>query len=239
MTELRHITLDRPRWDQLYYERLADSLVDVVSSVVPQPSARAPRPRVLDIGCGRGELVERLIQRGYEAIGVDIELACAVEARRYAPIVIADFLSLNNVFVRSQFDVVISSHVLEHVENPSRGVQVMKLLSKRWIIIAVPNLLRLANWFLRRPRYVNIGHLHGWDSHHLKTFLEKSCGLKITRWVPDSVTIAPLRRTFLLDTAVLRLFEDKLLPLFAPQMANSLVALCEPADSPLSEPARD
>ena len=233
MTQLKHINLARPRWDQLYYENLAVSLSKLVAYALGQDGPGDRSPRVLDIGCGRGELLRHLAGQGYRAMGVDLEPACAIMSREYAPVIVADFLTLDRVFAPSTFDVVISSNTLEHVENPRRAIHIMKHLSRRWIIIVVPNLVRLMTWFLRRPRYVNSGHLQGWDIHHLKTLLEKNCGLRIVRWWPDPVTLPPLRRTFLLDTPPLRFLENQLLPAIAPHLANALVVLCEPSDDDL------
>lgn len=232
MTSNPHINLARPRWDQLYYESLADSLAALTAVALAEAGPRNRPAQVLDIGCGRGELLQRLTQRGYAAVGTDLNPASARVSQQYAPVVLANFLEMGKVFRPASFDVVIASHVLEHVENPKYAVNVMKLLSRRWIVIAVPNLLRFVNWFVRGHRYVNPGHLQGWDSHHLKTLLEKNCGLAIQRWVQDSVTLPPLRRTALLNSAPLRLLENRLLPCAVPHLANSLIVLCESVETP-------
>ncbi len=230
-THLKHINVERSRWDQLYYEGLADSLTGLVRYALQQDDPSNQPVRILDIGCGRGELLQRLVARGYAAVGVDIEPACVAMASQYAQVVTGDVFSLESMFPPARFDVVIASHVLEHVENPRKAIYVMKHLSRRWIIIAVPNLLTLSNWFHCRPRYVNPGHLQGWDIHHLKTLLEKNCQLRIVRWWPDPIHIPLVRRTFLLNSPLLRFVENRFLWAILPQMANSLVVLCEPTGS--------
>ena len=125
------------------------------------------------------------------------------------------------------FDLVVCSHVLEHMENPKAAIDVLQRVSAKWILIAVPNLARLANFMIREARLVNKGHMVGWDCHHLRTFLEVQCGLNIVEWIQDGVTLPPLRNKFIYDSKLLYFVEYKLLPLLMPQQGNSLIVLCE------------
>ncbi len=223
----QHIDLSPPRWDVIYYRGLAESLADLAGFALASERRSTRDAAVLDVGCGRGELLEVLARREYRCVGVDTDLACAAMSRRHAPVIVADAASVGSLFGPDRFDVVVCSHVLEHLETPRLAVAAMAHVSRRWLIVGVPNLLRPVNWFLRKPRPVNEGHLHGWDIHHLTTFLTKACGLRIVRWWHDPVTLPPLRRTFLLDTPPLRLLENRLLPWVFPHLANTLVVLCE------------
>ncbi|MDQ3070954.1 MAG: hypothetical protein M3R55_14655, partial [Acidobacteriota bacterium] len=128
------------------------------------------------------------------------------------------------------------SHVLEHVESPRAAVLAMRRVSRRWLILGVPNLLRPANWVLRRARYVNRGHLHGWDIHHFMTFLESGCGLAVSAWWADAVTLPPLRRVVDPESRALAVLERGVLPRLFPHMMNTLVVLCDADATPGSEP---
>ena len=66
---------------------------------------------ILDVGCGRGVLVERLRMAGYKAIGVDITLAGIKEDD--ASFVKAPIWSLP--FDNDKFDYTVSSDVMEHL----------------------------------------------------------------------------------------------------------------------------
>src|SRR5262249_50773782 len=82
--------------------------------------ARAGKVRVLDFGCGAGELVGHLLALGYDAHGCDIVLASdapgiAAAAQRFRKIEQAPYrLPYDDV----SFDVVLSTSVLEHARNP-------------------------------------------------------------------------------------------------------------------------
>jgi hypothetical protein len=67
----------------------------------------------------------------------------------------------------------------------------------------------------------------GWDCHHLKTFLEVQCNLKIIEWVQDGITLPPLRNKLFYNSKLLYFLEYKLLPLIMPQQGNSLIVLCK------------
>lgn len=54
----------------------------------------APGTRVLDVGCGTGDLCDVLTATGYRAIGVDISEGMLAAAHTYAPLVRADALTL-------------------------------------------------------------------------------------------------------------------------------------------------
>ena len=73
--------------------------------------------RVLDFGCGSGELVERLLALGYDAHGCDVVPAPAAgaAAQRYRRIELSPY---RLPFDDGSFDVVLSASVLEHARNP-------------------------------------------------------------------------------------------------------------------------
>ena len=71
---------------------------------------------VVDIGCGRGELLEVLAQRGVEAIGVEPDAGMVAEARaRGLHIEHADALSFLRAAEPRSIGAIFSAHVVEHV----------------------------------------------------------------------------------------------------------------------------
>ena len=80
--------------------------------------------RILDYGCGRGEAVEGLLAKGYEALGVDIsEVSVTIGKERFAELGLnPERLSLLNddgsmPYEDDAFDFIYSYQVLEHVED--------------------------------------------------------------------------------------------------------------------------
>lgn len=76
-----------------------------------------PETRILDLGCGRGGVVERIHQRAGLTVGADVDVTSLMEHR--APAigrVAADAGALP--FADESFDLVICSWVLEHLQRP-------------------------------------------------------------------------------------------------------------------------
>lgn len=227
MNEIAHIRFIRPKSDQVYYERLGKVVSREADILLSRLNSSKEELKILDVGSGTGEILKGLSEKGYSPMGVDKQEECALISKEYGKTIVADLMNLDSIYSENMFDLVICSNVLEHLDNPKEGVRILKTISAKWLILIVPNLARLANCFVRKPRYINHGHLMGWDQHHFKTFLEISCGLKIIKWVKDIVALTPLRKTFLLDTMLLNYIEYNLLPSIIPHMTDSMIVVCE------------
>jgi SAM-dependent methyltransferase len=129
---------------------------------------KTPQTRVLDFGCGSGELVQRLVQLGYDAYGCDISFA------HEASTVKLDLQRCKQIqqgpyrlpFDDEHFEVVLSSSVLEHARNPHEylpeirrvlklGGCAMHLFPGKWYLPSEPHIhVPLMNWFYPRcPRW--------------------------------------------------------------------------------------
>jgi SAM-dependent methyltransferase len=122
---------------------------------------RTAQIRVLDFGCGSGELVGRLVELGYDAHGCDIVPApegqsIASDPRRIKQI---NPVPYRFPFVDESFDIVLSTSVLEHARNPDEylkeifrvlkpGGVAMHLLPGKWYLPYEPHILvPFANYF--------------------------------------------------------------------------------------------
>jgi SAM-dependent methyltransferase len=82
--------------------------------------ARAPGPAaVLDVGCGRGDLLELYRERGWRAVGTQVSLTAAAAARerRGVEVIVGELPELD--LPASSFQVITFFHVLEHLDRPA------------------------------------------------------------------------------------------------------------------------
>lgn len=96
------------------------------------------RGNALDVGCGDGTLTQRLSDVGFSARGVD---RFPGDFRPKLPIDVAD-LNESLPYEDGMFDVVVSTEVIEHVENPWFFVREMHRITRPGgvVIVSTPNL---------------------------------------------------------------------------------------------------
>jgi 2-polyprenyl-3-methyl-5-hydroxy-6-metoxy-1,4-benzoquinol methylase len=98
------LTTSDGRFVGAFEDPYSESIADAVRG-------RVPSGRFLDVGCGVGSLVMAAKERGFQAVGVDLDPIATAEGRRLGRPVrtgsIAD--------VRGEFDAIVLNHVLEHV----------------------------------------------------------------------------------------------------------------------------
>jgi len=186
--------------------------LDLAAAPVPRPHHRlvaglalefgGESARVLDVGCGRGEIVELLksarprwslhaadaYARCLEVTSARVELAgCHLLAEQ----------RFSLAGVPRDFDLVILCHVLEHMLDPVGALReaLSVLRPGGHLIAAVPNPVRPSVFLssLLRRDYVNRGHVVAWDRAHWINFLERILGLDVVRYASDAVPLFPER----------------------------------------------
>lgn len=96
-----------------------------------------PGTRVLDLGCGSGSYLPRLVVAGAWPVGVDVSLGMLVLAGD-APLVNADATGLP--FCPGVFEVVLAAHMLYHVADLSVTVaEIRRVLTPGGTCVAVTN----------------------------------------------------------------------------------------------------
>ena len=155
---------------------------------------------ILDIGCGIGQIVQLIDNKGKQTREIyiaDAYEACLSETKkRIQPK--AEYLIDEHNFditqkISGKFDVVIMSHVLEHMLNPVQAVKDALSLVKDGghLILAVPNPARpnvlISN--LSKTHYVNRGHVVAWDMSHWINFLENILKLNVVEYKNDYIQI--------------------------------------------------
>ena len=152
----------------------------------------SPRPIVLDIGCGRGNLLKAFKRMKCECHGVE---RTKFPAGNDSQDICFHKGSLQDIsFAESSFDAAVIWHVLEHVENPVAMIQeAHRVLRPEGVLaIAVPNFGSLQakifreNWFhLDLPR-----HIHHFAPETLLRILNKS-GFNVIRSHTSSIEQNP------------------------------------------------
>ena len=94
-------------------------------------AASRPGFRVLDVGCGRGENLRRLVRYGGQALGIEPNLERAREAQSIAPaaVGVGEHLPLAG----GGFEMVYISHVLHHARDLPRAFRPLEIFTPLFI----------------------------------------------------------------------------------------------------------
>ena len=121
-------------------ERLLDWLYSFRGRLIEIANGLEPG-RVLDVGCGRGLLLQQLRKRGWEVQGTELSEDSATYARDVLRLDVqtADLTDLT--LASDHFDTVILWHVLEHIPDPAALLaEVERILRPGGtLLVAVPN----------------------------------------------------------------------------------------------------
>lgn len=106
--------------------------------------------KVLDAGCGDGVLSYMMAERGALVTGVDLSVPniASAESRnsgsgQMVKFILGDVESLP--FPDNSFDLVVSSHVLEHLPDFDRGLREIMRVTKRGAVVAIPTVCNLCS----------------------------------------------------------------------------------------------
>ena len=114
--------------------------LELIAQLIPQDS------RVLDLGCGDGELLRMLIRKGCTGTGVEIEPSELVAALRAGVDVIdLDLNSQLGQFADDSYDVVILSRTLQNVHKPRDVLEQISRIAVH-CVVSMPN---FAHWSSR------------------------------------------------------------------------------------------
>ena len=147
---------------------------------------------VLDIGCGDGILLENLVKAGCKGVGIDISgEAIKICKQRGLNCSQAD-ITERLPFANNSFDSVILTDVLEHLFQPIDVLKEVHRVSKKYVLISVPNFAslpaRIQMLFGRVPENntPRDGHVY-WMTHKVISKLLKDSGFEIEKVVVNSV----------------------------------------------------
>jgi 2-polyprenyl-3-methyl-5-hydroxy-6-metoxy-1,4-benzoquinol methylase len=146
--------------------------------------------RLLDFGCGTGDLLVQARRAGFEVVGVETSEDAAEFAKRVSELAVFSSVEALRGGQKGPFlDVIVARHTLEHVPNPMKTLREFRglLRPEGLLVIIVPHF----NFFARRvlpnamPRFsyglIHKGHQYYFTQKTLSRYL-KEAGFCDTRF---------------------------------------------------------
>jgi len=152
-------------------------------------------PSVIDIGCATGALIAYLRDRKWRVTGVEIS-PCAEYAQKERRLDVRNVPLEENKFPQGSFDVVLASHLIEHLNDPSSFLTEVNRVLKEGghVFITTPNISGFqARLYGGRWRSAIFDHLYLFSVRTLSRMLRKA-GFKIERirtWGGLAAGLAP------------------------------------------------
>ena len=137
---------------------------------------------MLDVGCGEGFITKEIAKNflNIETHAIDPEKQYIEYAKKFnsLPNITYQQATLDTYHSKKEFDLILMTEVLEHLQNPRDYLMKAIAQSSKYILFTVPNepFFRIGNFF--SLKYIKDfgntpGHIHNWTKHKLKKFLLK------------------------------------------------------------------
>jgi 2-polyprenyl-3-methyl-5-hydroxy-6-metoxy-1,4-benzoquinol methylase len=155
------------RGSRRYRGRQVCADTDLHERAVERLSAHVPAPaKVVDVGCGEGAFSLRLVDSGYDVVGLDMIDADEHPARDEFTYVEVNLLdeAARAAFLddhRERYDVVVLLEVIEHVRDPWQVLGFCRELLRPGgtLLLSTPNITS----FFSRFRFLTSGRLHQFE----------------------------------------------------------------------------
>lgn len=179
-------------------DRFHASALGLLGQVAPPPR------RILDAGCGEGFAMRAILgSAAAEVVGLDGSAGAVRIAGQLNPgrgFTAGDLYALP--FPAGRFDLVVCMEVLEHLDDPARGLHELVRVSGGWLLLSVPHepLFRGAN-FLRGKNVAawgnDPGHVNHWSHRGFLHFVSSACDVVAARTsFPWSLALCRVRSAF-------------------------------------------
>src|SRR5436853_7543594 len=99
-----------------------------------------PVCRTLEVGCGAGSFMQKMVARGWQVQGIEASLGVAAMAATAGFDVYAGALE-DAPTPRDKFDLIVGWMVLEHLHRPVLALEKLRAWAKpgAWLVLALPN----------------------------------------------------------------------------------------------------
>src|SRR3989344_2279706 len=143
----------------------------------------------LDVGCGEGFTLNKLSESkiGKRLEGVDyLETAIELGKKTHPNLILGQGDIYKLKYQGNSFDLVMATEVLEHLEDPKKGLRELIRVSKKYLLLSVPNepFFMMAN-FLRGKNITRWGndieHIQHWTSRSFEQFTIDNSQLTIIK----------------------------------------------------------
>lgn len=161
-----------------WHRRTARAKVDSVERLLAR-NGILPRT-ILELGCGTGAVILECQRRNlgisYTAVDYSSEAIAHLECHSEGIETMAADITDPEFSLQGKFDVVVLSHVLEHLEEPSKFLDsALKRIAFSYLLVEVPledlPLQRIKN-LVRDRRMNNAGHVQFYTAGSFRRFLE-------------------------------------------------------------------
>ncbi len=140
---------------------------------------------ILELGCGEGYLLNKIHQQlpATPMLGLDTLAAALQEGHHLFPGLKLESGDIYHIHQPdASWDVTIASEVLEHLDDPKAAIRELKRVTKRYVLLSVPN----EPWF-RLGNFARGRHVRRFGNHpeHINMWTKK----KFSRFVGHELTI--------------------------------------------------
>ena len=179
---------------RLLINNFYSSLISLAKSLHPKT--------ILDAGCGEGFTLDRLNKNriGKKIEGVEYSKdAISLGKKLFPNLTFKEGSAYKLPYKDNSFDLVVCTEVLEHLDAPSKILKEILRVSKKYLLISVPNepFFMLSN-FLRGKNLSRLGndpgHINHWNILSLRRFLLKENVAVIKTRLPFPWIIVTLKK---------------------------------------------
>ncbi len=140
------------RWFFAWIEKLGEYI----------PLKKGNGKKILEIGCSIGAVSSLLVEKGFDVYASDISEYAVKKAKKLTPNVKFSVIDIQKkITLPVKFDYIIAFEVVEHLENPEKGIQNIyeALEAKGKAVISTPYPYK---WNFRDPTHINVKYPQAW-----------------------------------------------------------------------------